>query len=80
MGRHGAIHGGAHRGAFGHRFHGDRFGPAFIVGGIWYPWYSYPYPVYSGTAYYCQSAGLYYPDVTYCPEGWVTVAPPAMLP
>jgi len=31
-----------------------------------------PQPAYTpgGTWYYCASAGQYYPQVDYCPEGW----------
>ncbi|MBS1196312.1 MAG: hypothetical protein H6R18_97 [Proteobacteria bacterium] len=34
-----------------------------------------PQPTYSpgGTWYYCASAGQYYPQVGYCPEGWRAV-------
>ena len=28
-----------------------------------------------GVWYYCNSAGQYYPDVDYCPEGWQPVSP-----
>lgn len=61
------------------------------MGGVWYPFaapiYPYvPYPVdtYAPSApvayqYYCASAGLYYPQVTQCPEGWtVQVVQPAL--
>jgi hypothetical protein len=38
-----------------------------------------PQPVYSaplaGYWNYCGSAGQYYPNVNYCPEGWQPVAP-----
>jgi hypothetical protein len=62
-----------------------------------YPsYYAYPPPpAYSGnyapappaspappTAYYCQSAGAFYPDVKTCPENWVLAPqpPPAQPP
>lgn len=68
----------AHGGRFAHGFHGGHFGSFVVIGGVWYPWYAYPYPapVYANAwYYYCQSAGAYYPYVTYCPEPWVLVAP-----
>ena len=75
----GSSHGGFRhdgRAFHGGHFHGGHFGAAFVVGGIWYPWYAYPAPVYASTwYYYCPSAGAYYPQVTYCPEPWVAVAP-----
>ena len=32
-----------------------------------------PRPVYPGVWYYCASAGTYYPQVGYCPEGWTII-------
>jgi hypothetical protein len=47
-----------------------------IVGG---PLFVDPYyyaPAYApAPAFYCASAGGYYPDVPYCPEGWQRVYP-----
>ena len=34
-----------------------------------------PPPPSPGYWYYCQSAGRYYPYVSACPAGWLTVAP-----
>ncbi len=36
-----------------------------------------PQPVQpaAGSAYYCGSAGQYYPNTPYCPEGWQLVQP-----
>ena len=34
-----------------------------------------PPPPAPASWYYCQSAGRYYPYVSACPGGWVTVAP-----
>jgi hypothetical protein len=70
----------AHHGGFRHdgRFvHGGHRSLFFVAGGFWYPWYAYPYPVYTNAWYYCPSAAAYYPAVTYCPEGWVLVGPSA---
>ena len=41
------------------------------------PVYAAPPPPRPAPAYwyYCQSAGRYYPHVSACPVGWVTVAP-----
>jgi hypothetical protein len=48
-----------HYRGWGHRWYGGRWiAPA-------------PYFVTPGYASYCVSVGLYYPQVTYCPEGWV---------
>ena len=35
----------------------------------------YAVPLQSGFWYYCHSAGIYYPGVPECPEGWEQVAP-----
>lgn len=74
---HGFHHPGfVHDGRFHGFHHGRHFSSFVVVGGIWYPWYAYPAPVYANTwYYYCPSAGAYYPYVTYCPEPWVLVAP-----
>lgn len=81
----GHFHGGggqfAHPGGFRHdghfvrAFHGGHAGLFFVAGGFLYPWYAYPYPVYTNAWYYCQSAAAYYPAVTFCPEGWLLVQP-----
>ncbi|WP_206955882.1 hypothetical protein [Trinickia acidisoli] len=73
-------------GRWHHSHHGGRFGWWWVVGGLWYfypqPVYPYPNPLVPGDVagtgqywYYCQSAGQYYPYVTYCPEGWQAVVP-----
>ena len=74
------ANGGGHVAArgFHHGFHGGprfgvTFGSPFFVDSYYYdyaPLYTTPAP-----AYYCASAGAYYPDVPYCPEGWQQVAP-----
>lgn len=79
-----------HGGRWRHEHHGGRLGWWWVVGGLWYfypqPVYPYPDPYVPGDIgydsaepgsywYYCQSAGQYYPYVTYCPEGWQAVAP-----
>ena len=78
------------RGRWRHSHHDGSFGWWWVVGGLWYyypqPVYPYPDPFVPGTVvygpagsgpywYYCESAGQYYPYVTYCPEGWVAVVP-----
>ncbi|WP_116136566.1 hypothetical protein [Trinickia diaoshuihuensis] len=78
------------RGRWHHSHHDGRFGWWWVVGGLWYfypqPVYPYPDPFIPGEVlygpdetspywYYCQSAGQYYPYVTYCPEGWLAVVP-----
>lgn len=78
------------RGRWHHSHHDGRIGWWWVVGGLWYfyprPIYPYPDPFLPGDVvyisggtgpywYYCQSAGQYYPYVTYCPEGWVPVVP-----
>ena len=77
-------------GRWRHSHHDGRFGWWWVVGGLWYfypePVYPYPDPFVPGTVdygavgsgqywYYCESAGQYYPYVTYCPEGWEAVVP-----
>lgn len=77
-------------GRWRHSHHDGSFGWWWVVGGLWYyypqPVYPYPDPFVPGTVvygpagsgpywYYCESAGQYYPYVTYCPEGWVAVVP-----
>ncbi|MGG1944144.1 hypothetical protein AB1286_04960 [Trinickia sp. NRRL B-1857] len=77
-------------GRWHHSHHDGRIGWWWVVGGLWYfypqPIYPYPDPFVPGDVayapggmgpywYYCQSAGQYYPYVTYCPEGWVPVVP-----
>jgi len=63
--------GGHFEGHEGRHFeeHG-RFGFGFGFGPIYpyYPYYSTP-----GYWYYCPSYNGYYPNVTTCPEAWVTV-------
>ncbi len=53
---------------------------------------AYPYPVYAYPSYplppvqppvywyYCQNPAGYYPYVSQCPGGWLTVVPPASAP
>lgn len=62
-----------------HGFHaGPRFG-VVVSSPLFVDPYYYP-PVYlPAPAYYCASAGTYYPDVPYCPEGWQRVVPQAAL-
>lgn len=77
-------------GRWHHSHHDGQFGWWWVVGGLWYfypqPVYPYPDPFVPGTIdygpdasgqywYYCESAGQYYPYVTYCPEGWEAVVP-----
>src|SRR6266852_3183489 len=70
MGGHGG--GGGHFGGHeGGHFEGHgRFGFGFGFGPIYpyYPYYSAP-----GYWYYCPSYNGYYPNVTSCPEAWVTI-------
>jgi hypothetical protein len=72
----------------GHWFHGDhlgRLGWWWVVGDGWYfypaPVYPYPDPYAVAPSanywYYCASAGVYYPYVSQCPEGWQPVMPEA---
>jgi hypothetical protein len=82
---------GFHHRGFARSFHHHRsFAPFLVLGGAGffypysYPYYDYPYaydsPAYAvpqaPVAYYCQSAGAYYPSVTTCDGGW-TVVPAA---
>lgn len=75
-------------GRWHHSHHDGRVGWWWVVGGLWYfypePVYPYPDPFVPGDYgpdasgqywYYCESAGQYYPYVTYCPEGWQAVVP-----
>lgn len=39
------------------------------------PAYAAPAPDAPGTAYYCGSSGMYYPQTRACPEGWQAVPP-----
>lgn len=39
------------------------------------PVYSMPAPDAPGTAYYCGSSGMYYPQARACPEGWQAIPP-----
>src|SRR5262249_52075618 len=65
-----------------HRWGGPRIfigvGPS-ITWGPAYAYGAYPAPNYRYTAppptywYFCPSYGVYYPDVTACPEPWVPV-------
>jgi len=84
-GGHGGGHSHGHKGSHGGHRHG------FIGGGpiIFWPsvpgWPGYPpneyeppvfvEPLPQGYWYYCQSAGVYYPHVYACPDGWIRVAP-----
>src|SRR6267142_1350831 len=69
---------GEHRGFEGRHFEGrhfegrhfdDRFGFGF---GPVVPYYD-PYYAAPSYWYYCPSYGAYYPDVTTCPEPWLSV-------
>src|SRR5882724_13037253 len=81
MSGHGAggHHFDGHHGFEGHHFHGHHFGG--VHGGFGFaplvPYYGYnPYYGYYEAPsywYYCRSYGAYYPNVTSCPEPWVTV-------
>jgi len=71
-----SVGSGMHHGFDGHhdsdRGGHRRFG--FRPGFPYYGYYPYVYG-YQGPAYwyYCQSYEAYYPNVTYCPEGWLPV-------
>ena len=78
---HHGFQGGHHldgnHGFEGHHFDGHHFGGAHGRFGFApvYPYYG-PYYGYDEAPtywYYCPSYGAYYPNVTSCPEAWVTV-------
>ncbi len=54
-----------------HHFEGRRFGFGFGFGPV-FPYYP-PYVELPSYWYYCPSYQAYYPNVTSCPEPWVTV-------
>lgn len=85
-GRHG---GGFHGGASVHAFHGPGGFPVrhafpfrrdFVVVGAAAVFPLGYYSYYGGAPYspyywYCANPGGYYPDIQYCPSGWLLVAP-----
>jgi hypothetical protein len=76
--------GGANGGSWYHGWHGGRYGWWLIGPGLGWAYYSYPwwgdygdYGYYDyaqpSTWYYCSDPAGYYPYVTQCNSGWVTV-------
>lgn len=88
-GSHGGGHGGGFHGNAGfHSFHGGGGFPVhhgfpvrrgFVFLGATFPFAYYGYPVVGGYVngaplyLYCQNPIGYYPQVQYCPTGWVQV-------
>ena len=88
----GGFHGGFHHGFRGHGFVGTGFFiGAPLWWGPWWPgaYYTAPpvvvdqppstyvqQPAPTTYWYYCQKPQGYYPYVTACPGGWMTVVPP----
>ena len=58
------------------------YAPPYAYPAYSYPAYAYPAPAYQQAPppptywYYCQNPQGYYPYVTQCPGGWMTVVPP----